>query len=55
MAKKKKTLAKKISVSSKKLSRKIAKVTRDSPGLTRKQIAGKAAGILEGDKKRRKK
>lgn len=49
----KKTLARKIGVSRKKLSRKIAKVTRDSPGLTPKQVAGKAAGILSHRKKRR--
>jgi hypothetical protein len=35
-----------------KLSRKIAKVKRDSPGLTNKQAVGKAAGILRSRRKR---
>ena len=50
----KKTLAKKLGVSQGRLSRKIVKVTRDSPGLTRRQVAGKAKGILEGARKKRK-
>jgi hypothetical protein len=49
---KRKTLARKSGVSQKKLSRKIAKVRRDSPGLTRRQAAGKASGILRGRRKR---
>lgn len=43
----KKTLASKTGVSSKKLSRKIATVRREDPSLTSKQAAGKAAGILK--------
>lgn len=43
---KKKTLASKTGVSGSILSRKIAKVKRDDPGLTNRQAAGKAAGIL---------
>ncbi len=50
----KRTLAKKLGVSQGRLSRKIAKVTRDSPGLTRRQAAGKAKGILEGAREKRK-
>lgn len=43
---KKRTLASKTGVSGSVLSRKIAKVKRDDPGLTNRQAAGKAAGIL---------
>ena len=48
------TLSSNLGVSQGRLSRKIAKVTRDSPGLTRRQAAGKAKGILEGARKKRK-
>jgi len=36
----------------KRFSRKIGKVTRDDPGLTREQAVGKAAGILRGQGKK---
>ena len=42
-----KTLAAKTGVSGKRLSSKIRRVRRDSPSLTRRQAAGKAAGILK--------
>ncbi len=42
-------------ISQKKLSRKIAKVTREDPSLTRAQAAGKAAGILRNRRKKGKK
>lgn len=48
-----KTLAKKVGVGAKLLSKKIAKVKRDSPGLTNRQASGKAAGILKGLKRKR--
>ncbi len=35
-------------------SRKIAKVRRDNPGLTAKQAAGKAAGILRHKARRKR-
>lgn len=54
MKKHKKTLAEKTGVSSKTLSEKIAKVKRDDPGLSNRQAAGKAAGILGHGSKKRK-
>lgn len=50
---KRKTLAKKLGVSSRRLSRKIALVERDDPSLTPRQVIGKAAGILRGAGKKR--
>jgi hypothetical protein len=49
--KRKRTLASKVGVSGGILSRKIAKVKRDDPGLTNRQAAGKAAGILTSRRK----
>ena len=43
----KKTLASKIGVSRKRLSSKIRKVTKDSPGLTRRQVAGKQGSLSD--------
>ncbi len=37
----------------KQLSSKIQKVKRDDPGLSNKQAAGRAAGILRGKKKKK--
>ena len=48
----KKTLAQKSGVSQRKLSRKIAIVRREDPGLTASQAAGKAAGILRNRRKK---
>ena len=50
---KKKTLARKIGVSGKRLSEKIRKVKTDDPELTSRQAAGKAAGILKHAKRKR--
>ena len=50
-----KTLAQKVGVSRKRLSRKIAKVSADSPGLTRSQVVGKAAGILRSERRKKRK
>jgi hypothetical protein len=49
-----KTLAQKVGVSQEKLSRKIAKVRHEDPSLTPRQAAGKAAGILSHDRKKRR-
>ena len=51
----KRTLASKVGVSSKRMSDKIAKVKRDDPSLTNAQAAGKAAGILSSKKRKAKK
>lgn len=51
--KKGKTLASKVGVSQGALSAKIRKVRHDEPGLTGRQAAGKAAGILEYKKNRK--
>ena len=40
-------------LSSKRLSRKVAKVRRDDRGLTSRQAVGKAAGILRGQRRKR--
>lgn len=55
MAGRRKTLAQKSGTSQKKLSRKIAIVRREDPGLTRAQAAGKAAGILKHRRKKGRK
>lgn len=47
-----KTLASKVGVPSKELARKIAIVKGEDPGLSNRQAAGKAAGILRGKRKR---
>ncbi len=52
VSRKKTTLARKSGVSQKKLSRKIGIVRREDPSLTRRQAAGKAAGILKSRRKR---
>lgn len=44
--KRKRTLAQKVGVSSATLSAKIRRVKHEDPGLTNRQAAGKAAGIL---------
>lgn len=36
------------------LSRKVAKVRREDPGLSAKQAVGKAAGILRGRRRKKK-
>lgn len=48
---KRRTLASKAGVSQERLSRKIAKVRREQPGLTKSQAAGKAAGTLRHRKR----
>jgi hypothetical protein len=45
---KKHTLASKVGASSAEMSAKIEKVREEDPGLTSRQAAGKAAGILAG-------
>ena len=49
-----KTLAKKLRVSQKRLGRKIAEVHRDDPGLSNRAAAGKAKGILEHRRKKKR-
>lgn len=49
----KQKLHEKLGVSPEQLSRKIQKVKHDDPGLTNRQAAGKAAGIIEGQERGR--
>jgi hypothetical protein len=51
-AKKKKTVARQIGVSSKTLSAKISKVAHEDPGKSHKAVVGKAVGILKHKKKK---
>jgi len=46
------TVSSQIGVSGSTLASKIRKVAHDSPGLSQKQVVGKAVGILKGRRKR---
>ena len=53
MPKKRKTLAKKLGISSSRLSKKIGIIKRESPGISPRAAVGKAAGILRPKKSRK--